>query len=302
MPNWSEILHELQQGQHLHDLVRRRYVAELSKLTGRNTIIYYSGWLQKGQLQGAGCDFSINDADKNGFMTCIHGLDRRNGLDLLLHSPGGETAATESLVDYLRSMFETNIRAIIPQIAMSAATLIALACKEIVMGKQSSIGPIDPQFGPFPAHGVIEEFKRAAEEIEHNEARIALWGPIISQYYPTLIGECEKSIKWADELAKDWLCSGMFEGRKDAASRADKVVAELASHALTLSHSRHISLEKAKEIGLVVLPLEDHKALQDAVLSVHHACIHTLIGTAAFKMIENQNSVSYIDQIQVGRA
>ena len=79
-------------------------------------------------------------------MTVVHKLDKQKGLDLILHTPGGETAATESLVDYLRSIFGTDIRAVIPQIAMSAGTTIACACKEIVMGKHSSLWPIDPMF------------------------------------------------------------------------------------------------------------------------------------------------------------
>ncbi len=125
--------------------------------TGRNVIVYYSGWLQKSGVPNSG----INDADKNGLMTVIHGMDRKKGLDILLHTPGGEVAATESIVDYLHSMFDTNIRAIVPQLAMSAGTMIACACREIVMGKHSSLGPIDPQFRGIPAHGVVEEFQRA---------------------------------------------------------------------------------------------------------------------------------------------
>ena len=42
-------------------------------------------------------------------------------------------------------MFGTDIRAIVPQLALSAGTMVALACKEIIMGKHSSLGPIDPQ-------------------------------------------------------------------------------------------------------------------------------------------------------------
>jgi ClpP class serine protease len=91
----------------------------------------------------------VNDADKNGLMTVVHQLDRSKGLDLLLHTPGGETAATESFVDYLRSIFGKDIRAFIPQLALSAGTMIACACKEIYMGKQSSLGPVDPQFVEF---------------------------------------------------------------------------------------------------------------------------------------------------------
>jgi ClpP class serine protease len=102
-------------------------MAQLSGLTDRNVIAYYSGWLQKGYLEQQGIrGFEVNDDDKNGFMATIHQLDRSKGLDLLLHTPGGDTAATESLVDYLRSMFGTDIRAIVPQLAMSAGTMIAL--------------------------------------------------------------------------------------------------------------------------------------------------------------------------------
>ena len=59
-------------------------------------------------------------------MATIHKMDRKKGLDLILHTPGGDMAATKSLVDYLRIMFEGNVRAIVPQIAMSGGTMIAL--------------------------------------------------------------------------------------------------------------------------------------------------------------------------------
>lgn len=99
----------------MYDVVRRRYLAKLHEITNRNVIIYYSGWLQK--QGGAGVD--INDEDKNGLMTVVHKLDKRLGLDLALHTPGGDIAATEALVDYLRSVFGNDIRAIVPQLAMS---------------------------------------------------------------------------------------------------------------------------------------------------------------------------------------
>ena len=147
MPNWNQILSNIQAAGSTYDIVRRNMLAQLNAVTGRNIIIYYSGWLQKSSAP----NISLNDDDKNGFMTVINKLDCSKGLDLLLHTPGGETAATESLVDYLHSMFGTNMRAIIPQLAMSAGTMIACACKELVMGKQSSLGPIDPQFRGIPA-------------------------------------------------------------------------------------------------------------------------------------------------------
>src|SRR6266404_6648794 len=136
MAAWNEILAEINAAGSTQDTVRRRYLRRLSAYTRRNVIIYYSGWLQKSDLYRQNTyAFVINDTDKNGFMAAIHKMDRQRGLDLVLHTPGGDMAATESLVDYLRSMFGKDVRAIVPQIAMSGGTMIALACKEIVMGK-----------------------------------------------------------------------------------------------------------------------------------------------------------------------
>lgn len=294
MPNWKEILDEINAAGSTHDVIRRKYLTNLYDVTGRNVIIYYSGWLQKPGLPGT----EVDDNDKNGFMNAIYGLDSSKGLDLLLHTPGGETAATESLVDYLHSIFGYDIRAIVPQIALSAGTMIACACKEIIMGQHSSLGPVDPQFRGLPAHGVVEEFERASREIKNDLAKIPIWQPIIAKYSPAFIGECEKAIAWSKEMVTEWLANGMFSGEKRVKTKVGRVFRELADHALTKSHSRHLSFNKCKQIGLKVKLLEDDTKLQDAVLSVHHACIHTLSATGAYKIIENQNGQAFIQIAQ----
>lgn len=313
MPNWHDILNEIGKTGSSHDVVRRNYLKNLSEYTGRNTIIYYSGWLQK---NAPGTE--VNDSDKTGFMTVINGLDRSKGLDLILHTPGGLTAATESLVDYLHNMFGNDIRAIVPQLAMSAGTMIACSCKSILMGKQSNLGPIDPQLGSLPAHGIVEEFKRAYEEIKAAQvnalanphepsaiaeanAKIALWQPIIAKYSPSLIGECEKNIDWSESMVKDWLTNNMLSSLPS--DELDKVrgviMKELADHTVSKSHGRHIPMQKCIDIGLNIEKLEDDPTLQDLVLSVHHSCIHTLSETSSIKIIENQNGIAFIQMVQM---
>ena len=305
MPNWKELLEEVKAAGSTHDVVRRKYLQQLYEATGRNVILYYSGWLQKGDLQRQGIGgFSISDADKNGFMTAIHGMDRTKGLDLILHTPGGDAAATESLVGYLRSMFDTNIRAIVPQIAMSAGTMIARACREILMGKHSSLGPIDPQIGGLAAHGVIEEFTNAQKEVASNHALGILWQPIIAKYSPTLIGECQKAIKWAETMVTESLVTGMFKDEANPAAAAERVLNELGSQALTFSHARHISIDKAQTLGLKITALESDQKLQELVLTVHHACVQTLTETPALKIIENHMGVAFVPSLHtvtVGR-
>lgn len=52
-------------------------------------------------------------------------------------------------------------------------------------------------------------------------------------------------------------------------------------------------------MGLNIEMLEANQDLQDAVLTVHHACIHTLSSTPAFKIIENHNGTAFIQTAQI---
>lgn len=159
MPSWDEIINQVESAPNgVIDITRKEYISKLAEIRGRNVICYYSGWLQDSQgVQ----ETSLLDTDMTGFMTNVHELDRSKGLDLILHTPGGDLAAAEKLVDYLRDCFDGDIEAFVPHMAMSAGTMIACACKKIYMGRQSSIGPTDPQFNGIPAGGVLEEFAQA---------------------------------------------------------------------------------------------------------------------------------------------
>ena len=72
---------------------------------------------------------------------------------------------------------------------------------------------------------------------------------------------------------------------------------QLNNHDDTKTHSRHIHIKKAKEIGLIVKSLEDDfdDEMQDLVLTVHHSFMHTFSNSNAIKIIENhkENTVVY---------
>lgn len=293
MPNWGQVLEEIQkisQEPGAVDKVRRKYLAELHQYTNRNIILYYSGWLQRG---GAiPIQSMIYDGDINSFMATIHGMDVSKGLDLIMHTPGGVISATEAIVKYLRAKFGTDIRCFVPQLAMSGGTMIACACKEIHMGKQSSIGPIDPQFGSMAAFGVIDEFNLAAEEIKKNPCKIPLWQSIYSKIPAGFITECQQAIDLSAKLATEWLKTGMFVHEKCATKKAKDVVSALNNHRDTKAHGRHIMADNAIKIGLKIKMLEDDQKLQDLVLTVHHACMHTFSLAANLqKIVENHNGI-----------
>ncbi len=297
MPNWNDVLSEIQRriqaGEPAAlDLVRRDYLSKLQAHTGRNVIAYYSGYLSKPSV----AQQEINDEDKNGFMMAVHRLDRRKGLDLVLHTPGGNIASTQSIVHYLHQMFGNDIRAIIPQIAMSAGTMIACSCREVIMGKQSNLGPIDPHLNGVPAYGVIREFRRACREVRKDPGKIPIWQQIISQYRPTFLGRCENAIKWSNRFVEDQLSGVMFAGQPNARRKARAVVRKLTDYSGNRTHERHIHTEECQAIGLVVRTMESDPALQDLVLTVHHCYMHILMNTPAFKVIENHLGAALIKQ------
>jgi ClpP class serine protease len=307
MADWAEILREIQQttAGHLQqaqiaqlqaqtalDTIRRKYLYEFHHKTGRNVIAYYSGWLSKPDV----AQTEITDEDKNGFMMAVHGMDKTKGLNLILHTPGGSISATESIVDFLHRMFKDDIIAIVPQIAMSAGTMIACSCRKIFMAKHANLGPIDPHVRNWPAYGVLQEFKRAVKEVKADPVKLAVWQPIISQYRPTFLGQCENAIKWSNTFVRKQLETVMFKGDPKAKEKARKVVAKLTDYKGNKSHERHIHFDECKATGLDVSLIEDDQPYQDAVLTVHHCFMHTLMNTAAFKIIESHKGVAFVKQ------
>ena len=292
MPAWNDLLGEINLVETPHDRVRRKYLKEISEHTERNTIIYYSGWMQKAASEDI--EIGISDEDKNGFMSTIHKLDRSKGLDLFLHTPGGNFAATESIVRYLRSMFGTDIRAIIPQQAMSGGTIMALSCNSIILGKSSSMGPIDPQLNGMAINGILEELIQIKKEVVDNPNMAPLWQPILQKYPPGFIVECKNIIEWSKNITTEFLQTNMFLNR--TVEEINGVVEHLTEKSIVKTHGRQIALEEAKDIfgECNIITLEDNQELQDLVLTIHHATMITLQQTPAYKLIENQDGAAYI--------
>ena len=291
MPSWSNILNEVEASANVQRTLvskRQHFLNEISSLTGRNVIAYYSGWLKYPTAPNV----SITETDKNAFMEVVCGLDRKKGLDLVLHTPGGDLAATESIVTYLQKMFDNDVRAFIPQISMSAGTMIAMSCKEIIMGEQSSLGPIDPQMGGLACQAVLDEFKDAIKQVATDPASLGLWQVIISKYRPTDLTSCQNAIKWAEKLATDWLT------RVDPTVNVKGVLDVFLNHKHSFSHAKHMSKQECKNAGLKIGDLESNQDLQDAVLSLHHCYMIYFDKFMVSKVVENQKNGSYIQQFR----
>ena len=293
MGNWSIILEEIKSTSSQTDIVRERYLKALSEHTKRNVIAYYSSWLTKTGVP----NLDICDADMTGFMTAVNGIDCSKGLDLILHTPGGDPTAAEVIVNYLRAKFSSDIRVIVPQLAMSAGTMIACSGKEIIMGRQSSLGPIDPQFSGIPAYNIQMEFEEAKKDLAEHPENAQYWAIKLQQYPAAFMKSAIDAINLSSELVSTWLGSCMFDATKDK-DKISSIVDFLNEHDNSKVHNRHLSAENCSSVGLKITMMEEDDDLQDLVLSLHHAYMITFDSTPVIKIIENHDGKRLVSSMR----
>lgn len=201
-------------------LVRKEWLQAMTEETKRDTILYAGS----SEIGGG-----VVDDDLSGMMAALNGL-KGDHLDLILHSNGGDGFTAEQIGNYLREKY-SHIRAIVPQKAMSAATMMACACDEIIMAKHSAIGPIDPQvLMPGWAgqrslmvaiHSVLEEFEIAKKEMAENPETANAWIPKID-YPGGFLTDARKAVERAQSQVCDWLKERMLKDDPEKAENVSK--------------------------------------------------------------------------------
>lgn len=115
--------------------------------------------------------------------------------------------------------------------------------------------------------------------------------PILEQYAPSLLKECEYAIDLSRKLVSDWLRDYMFFGEVDGPSKADRIATALGDTKEHKSHGRRIGIDEARALGLKVFDLREDPELQKRVWALYCAVLHTFNGTGAFKIVENHLGV-----------
>lgn len=269
-----------------------------SKRDNRNVILYASAFLQK---PTQGLYTQITQEDINGFMSVMHGMDWDKGLTLILHTPGGVTTSTETIVDYLREKFGS-FEVIIPTYAMSAGTMISLASEKIVMAKQSQMGPIDPQMQmkdrPVSAGSIVAQFERAKSDIIGNRDLAHLWAPVLQTIGPALLEEAQNALDYSEKIVRQWLETGMASDMDDSKSNAVRLAKFFNDSSEHKSHGRRISRADAKAQGIVIEDLEDDNDLQDFVLTAYHLATILFDASPASKALFSNTGNPWIKNLR----
>jgi hypothetical protein len=183
--------------------------------------------------------------------------------------------------------------------AFSAATMLACASDQIVMGKQSALGPIDPQFltpqGSIPAHAIIKEFDSAIEAVKADTNAASFWVPRLQNLPHGFYQTAQQAIDRSKVLVQQWLQQYMKLQASEAAS-----IAQWLSSPDNLSHGRPISIAEAQQRGLRVSFLEADQELQNLLLALFHSAVLTFENTPCIKFVENHRGIgAYYFQPQV---
>jgi hypothetical protein len=89
----------------------------------------------------------------------------------------------------------------------------------------------------------------------------------------------------------------MFLHYNDRDERAERTANYFADYETHQSHSLGIDRQQARDHGVIIDDLESDQNLQDAVLTVHHATMHTLQGPAV-KIVENHLGRAFVKMTQ----
>lgn len=277
MADWTTLLQEFdsqpepEKANWLQDRMKGVLDSISAMRGGKNVLFYSSAFLQKPAVPPHLTQ--LTHEELNGFMSCLFGMNCDKGLTLLLHTPGGVTNAAETIVQYLHSKFN-EIEAVIPAFAMSAGTMIALSADRVIMGRQSQLGPIDPQMpinGKFvSARAIVDQFNKAKVEVLETQLLAHVWAPILQSLGPALLVEAQNALDYGERMVAEWLASRMFKSLADPATSATATAAHFNDATSHKSHGRRINRDEARSQGVVIEELETSQGFQDAVLTAYH--------------------------------
>lgn len=245
---------------------RQQAIAAIENRTGRQLVIYEANlWSGRSNL---------GEEDIHPFVDLLSRVEPGGNVDLLLHSPGGDIDAAEKIV-YMCRETASGFRVIVPEYAKSAATLIALASDEVVMGLASELGPIDAQLsGPGPggatfqtsAQSFIDEFDRIKEEVDSTGSLSPAYFPLLEGLNLGFIRMCRNLMERSKKFAEKWLEKHMH---KDDHAKAEELASELCNVKKWLGHGVVIDADEAAKLGIKVVKLSQEDALWKSIWYLH---------------------------------
>jgi hypothetical protein len=215
-------------------------------------------------------------------------------------------------------MFGENrkFRVVVPNIAKSAATLLALGADQILMGYCSELGPIDPQV-PIVVSGMTQwvsafAFVEARDKLMEQIAKasknktptVGLLQQLAGLNIP-FTDEMENQIGFAQKTAvtllDKYMLSPSYPKPKARTKKATEIAKKLLSKQLFPVHGHYIDGVTAKNLGLEVEVLDKNDTLWKQIWDYYIRCevqmnLPLQAGLIKTKLFESGNQISLVAQ------
>lgn len=250
---------------------RKKQLRRIKSIRGRDVLVLAAD-ISKNAPNG------ISYGDLQPFYEQLSSLKTRN-LDIILETPGGDAVVVEDMVKRIREKFN-KFGVIVPGSAKSAGTIFAMAADEILMSKDSSLGPIDAQVvirgHRFSAGAFLEGIESIKHKVDLAGRLDPVYIPILCNVSPGDIQHCENAQAFSQELVSKWLSEYKFKNwtnhsdgsvvsESDKKKRANEIAEKLADHNFWLTHSRSIHINDLEAMKLKIVNFDGDTNLGDAL-------------------------------------
>lgn len=201
-------------------------------------------------------------------------------LVVIINTPGGSAEAVEKIVEIIRFHYG-EVFFVVPDMALSAGTILCMSGDRLFMDYSSSVGPIDPQVFNgkdwVPALGYLDKVEELLEKARNNSLTDAEF-LILQGLDLALLRRYEQARDLTVTLLKKWLVQYKFRTwathRTDPAKlgqpvtadekrvRAEEIAKLLGDNKLWLSHGRMIGPDTLRT--MMRLEIDDYS--NDATL------------------------------------
>lgn len=244
----------------------------------------------------------IEDEDADMIDGMLQPLNLEKGLALMISSPGGSGEASERIINILRSYSGTGeFVSIVPGKAKSAATMICLGAREILMGASSELGPVDPQIPISDGDGnwmvsafhVVDTYDTLFEDAVKAEGNLQPYIQQLGRYHASVIEHLRSVIGLSKDISIKSLQSGMMKGKTE--DQIEKSIKIFLTPDDPKTHGRPIFRDTARESDLQIRDVDYKSKLWISIYELYLRLKYLTNGANACKIIESKES-NYFQQ------
>jgi len=287
-PFYSAVLDEIQQSHK----TRVHLFKQIEEKLGIPCISFFTSFVYP---------VSIEDTDADMIEGVLQNIDTSDGFALIINSPGGSGITAERIIKACREYSGTNsFKAIVPNKAKSAATMVCFGSEEIIMGPTSELGPVDPQLSyvegditkRYSVYDLVIGYENLFERAVNAEGNIQPYLQQLAHFDERDISQYRRELELSIDISIKSLSTGMMKSMKE--EKIEESLQIFLTTEKTKKHGRPIFAEEAEACGLNINRLNKDKEIWKLIYELYTRTSNYVNGQVA-KCVESKEHSYFIN-------